>query len=84
MKRWKKVLLTVLAVVLILGVAAFFIVRRMFQTPDIAAGAAAENAVVQTQQGKLRGSTTEYGYQYLGIPYAQALERFVPAQPVPA
>lgn len=84
MKRWKRVLLIVLAVVLILGVAAFFIVRRIFQTPDIAAGSAAESAVVQTQQGKLRGSTTEYGYQYLGIPYAQALERFVPAQPVPA
>lgn len=44
--------------------------------------ASAEDAVVSVVGGLLRGSQTNGVYQYLGVPYAEAAERFVPAQAV--
>ncbi len=41
-------------------------------------------AIVQTTQGKVQGYIRNGIYTYHGIPYAQATERFVPAQKVPA
>ena len=38
-----------------------------------------EPEVVQTTAGKVRGTVNNGVYQYLGIPYAEATERFVPA-----
>lgn len=84
MKRWKKVLLGILAVLLILVAGAFLVVRRMFSQASIDKAAASENAVVQTDKGLLRGSEENDVYQYLGVPYAQATRRFEPAQEVPA
>ncbi|MBQ7746019.1 MAG: carboxylesterase/lipase family protein, partial [Spirochaetia bacterium] len=41
-----------------------------------------EKAVVSTESGKIRGTLTQSGvYQFLGVPYAEAKERFVPAVP---
>lgn len=44
--------------------------------------ASAEDAVVSVVGGLLRGSQTNGVYQYLGVLYAEAAERFVPAQAV--
>ena len=39
-------------------------------------------AVVATTAGQVRGTETEGAYQFLGIPYAEAKELFVPAEAV--
>lgn len=41
-----------------------------------------DKAIVQINSGKLRGSIQNGIYQYLGVPYAEATERFVKAHPV--
>ncbi len=38
-----------------------------------------ENGIVQTTAGMIRGNVENGIYSYLGVPYAQAKERFVPA-----
>lgn len=43
----------------------------------------ADNTIVSTQSGKIRGSVTKSGVlSFKGVPYAEANERFVPAKPV--
>ena len=43
----------------------------------------ADNTIVSTQAGKIRGSVTKSGVlSFKGVPYAEASERFVPAKPV--
>lgn len=84
MKLWQKILLGVVVVLLVLVVGAFFAIRRMFSQPSIGTAQASESATVQTDKGLLRGSEQNGIYQYLGVPYAQATERFVPAGEVPA
>lgn len=38
-------------------------------------------SIVQVESGKIRGSVHDGIYQYLGVPYAEAKERFVKASP---
>lgn len=82
MKLWKKVLLIFLAVLLIIGIVGFFIIRGFFPQKPIQAAEASDQAIVQTENGMIQGSKEGDIYQYLGIPYAHAEERFVPAQDV--
>lgn len=43
----------------------------------------ADNTIVSTQAGKIRGSVTKSGVlSFKGVPYAQVTERFLPAKPV--
>lgn len=74
MKKTRQFFSGLLAAALILSLAAF--VQTTHAAP-------AEDGVVSTSAGQLRGTRTEYdGYRFLGVPYAQAEERFVPAKPV--
>lgn len=82
MKLWKKILIAVLILLAIIGIAAFFIIRRFFYQPPIQAASASDAAIVETAKGQIQGSFENDIYQYLGIPYAQATERFVPAEDV--
>lgn len=43
-----------------------------------------ESPRVQTRKGWIEGTEAQGVFQFLGIPYAQAKERFVPAEPVQA
>ena len=81
-KRWKKVLLIILCIVLVLLLAGFLILRSIFMQPSIPAATGDDRTIVETANGKIRGSLTDSVYQYLGIPYAEAKERFTPAAPV--
>ncbi len=83
MKLWKKILIVVLIVVLIIGIAGFFVIRHFFYQPPIKSATGSDQAIVETANGKIQGSLDEDIYQYLGVPYAQAEERFVPAEDVP-
>lgn len=78
-KLWQKVILIILAMLLVAGVVAFFLIRNFLLPQNIAAASGTDEAIVQTAGGSIRGSMDEEIYQYLGIPYAQAKERFVPA-----
>ncbi len=82
MKLWKKIVILVLALLLIIGIAVFFFIRNLFSQSPIERADGSDDAVVQTAQGAVRGSIEEGTYQYLGIPYARAEERFVPAEDV--
>ena len=48
--------------------------------PAASEGAEAEAGVVQTTAGLVQGVEVGGVYRYLGLPYAQAAERFVPAE----
>lgn len=76
---WKKIILILLAVLILIGIAAFFLVRHFFMPQNISNAQGADAAVVQTGKGSIRGSLEGGIYQYLGVPYAKASERFVPA-----
>lgn len=76
---WKKILIILLAAVLILGGAGFFAVRSMFSQSAIENTAASDQAIAQTTHGALRGSYDNDIYQFLGVQYADAKERFVVA-----
>lgn len=79
-KAWKKILL-ILAALILLAVIAGFIILREIMTPDqIKSAQGTEAAIVETVKGSIRGSIEDGIYQYLGIPYANAEERFVPAK----
>lgn len=43
---------------------------------------ASDESIVQVESGKIRGSVHDGVYQYLGVPYAEAKERFVKAEKV--
>ena len=49
---------------------------------DNAQGSSGENGVITVTGGQIEGTEEKGVYQYLGIPYAQATERFTPAQAV--
>lgn len=79
-KAWKKILL-ILAALILLAVIAGFIILREIMTPDqIKSAQGTDAAIVETVKGSIRGSIEDGIYQYLGIPYANAEERFVPAK----
>lgn len=83
-KRKKKYIFIILGILLILLIAAFLIIRSFFARPQIASSEPSDLAVVELDKGAIRGSEDDGIYQYLGIPYAQAEERFVPAEEVKA
>ncbi len=82
MKLWKKILIGVLVLVAIIGVVAFFVIRNMFSQTPIASATASNQAVVTTTHGDLRGSYENGVYQFLGVQYADAKERFALAEDV--
>lgn len=82
MKLWKKILLIIVALVLIAGIAGFFVLRNMFTPESIEEAQGSDEAIVETAKGDIRGSVEDGIFQYLGVPYAQAEERFVPAEEV--
>lgn len=62
-----------------MGAAAY--IRRRF-TPDTTPGPGQAGEVVTVAEGQLEGTVNNGIYRYLGVPYAEAAERFVPAGPV--
>ncbi len=83
MKLWKKILIGVLVVVLVAGIGGYAFIRNMMrgQSP-IAAANPSDQTLVNTTGGDIRGSYEDGVYQYLGVPYATATKRFVPAEDV--
>ncbi len=81
-KIWKKVLIGIVAVLLIGAVAGYFIIRNMFSQTPIESAAASDQAIVHTVNGDLRGSLEDGVYQFLGVQYADAKERFALAEEV--
>ena len=84
-KILKRVLIAIGVAMLILivaGVGAFLYFRSMFSGPTVEIGEATDDAVVQTDAGPIRGYVTDGIYTYHGSPYAEAKERFMPAEPV--
>lgn len=79
-KRW--LILLIILVVIIAAVCIF--VRSLFSGQQIASAVPADETMVETEKGMIRGSNEDGIYQYLGVPYAQAQERFVPAAEVEA
>lgn len=82
MKLWKKIVLGIVIALVILGIAAYFIISRMFSQPDISDAKAADETSVQTDKGEIVGSLEDGVYQYLGVPYATAKECFTLAEEV--
>ncbi len=81
-KIWKKVLIGIILVILIAAAAGFFIIRNMFSQTPIESAAASDQAIVHTVHGDLRGSYENGVYQFLGVQYADAKERFALAEDV--
>lgn len=77
-----------LAIVLLLliaaGVGLFLYFRNMFggeaATLPTAPSVGEDSTLVETSSGTVRGFVRDEIYTYYGIPYAQATERFTPAQ----
>ena len=82
MKLWKKIVIGIVIVLVILLIAAYFIIRNMFSQPDIEAAKGTDETIVETDKGEIMGSLEDGVYQYLGIPYAVAKERFTLAEEV--
>ena len=78
MKLWKKIVLVILALAVVAGIAGFLIRRHMLTPERIGEAQGKDKAIVETEKGDIRGSMENGIYQYLGVPYAQAEERFVP------
>ena len=74
MKKTQRLFSALLTAALVLSLAVF---------GQTAHAAPAGDGVVSTAAGQLRGTETDNGtYRFLGVPYAQAEERFVTAGPV--
>lgn len=82
MKLWKKIVIGIVIVLVILLIAAYFIIRNMFSQPDIEAAKGTDETIVETDKGEIMGSLEDGVYQYLGIRYAVAKERFTLAEEV--
>ena len=82
MKLWKKIVIGIVIVLVILLIAAYLIIRNMFSQPDIEAAKGTDETIVETDKGEIMGSLEDGVYQYLGIPYAVAKERFTLAEEV--
>ena len=79
-KSRKRIVWIVLGVVLAILAAAVLVIRAFFTREQIRPAEPSDDAVVETENGMLRGSIEDGVYQYLGVPYARAEERFVPAE----
>ncbi|TCD54428.1 carboxylesterase/lipase family protein [Alloscardovia theropitheci] len=84
-KLWITIGAIITSLIVIAGLIFSYIYFRypsMFMTPNVREGSPSNNAIVQTKQGRLRGYIDDNVYTYHGVQYAQATERFMPAQPV--
>ena len=63
------------------GVGSAAYIRSRF-TPDRTPGPGEAGEIVTVAEGQLQGTVNDGIYRYLGVPYAEAKERFVPAEPV--
>lgn len=88
MKLWVKILLIILAILLVtvigLGIAGYMMMRDFMSQQQLGGSEASDVTIVETDKGMIRGSLEGDIYQYLGVQYAQATERFTPAQEVEA
>ncbi|MBQ6491883.1 MAG: carboxylesterase/lipase family protein, partial [Atopobiaceae bacterium] len=85
MKLWKKVLIGIGAVLVVLAIAGavvFAQLRARFAGPEISEVTAADSATVTTTAGTLRGGESDGVFIFKGVRYATAPRRFEPAQPV--
>lgn len=57
-------------------------ILRNYLTMDTAGGDTQADGIVRTTAGLVQGTNEDGIYRYLGVPYAQATERFVPAEEV--
>lgn len=71
-----------LAIIIILGAGIFLVIRNQMAGSTIESAEASDNAIVEIESGMVRGYVHNGIYTYHGIPYAQAYERFVPAEKV--
>ena len=81
-KVWKKVLITlgvILLVLILLGGAAYLWLRHNMGMVRVSIGAPDDQTIVSTTAGQVRGYVSGGIYTYHGIPYAEAQERFVQA-----
>ena len=79
-KSKKKFMWILLGILLLILIAAVLVIRSFFTREQIEPADPSDDAIVETENGLLRGSIEDGVYQYLGVPYAQAKERFVPAE----
>lgn len=63
------------------GVGGAAYIRSRF-TPDTTPGPGEDGEIVTVAEGQLQGTINDGIYRYLGVPYAEAAERFVTAGPV--
>lgn len=83
-KSKKKIIGIILFVLILIFIAGILIVRSFFVQKHIEPSELSNDAIVETPKGDIRGSLDDGVYQYLGVPYAEAKERFVPAEEVEA
>ena len=57
-------------------------ILRNYLTMNVADGDTQADGIVRTTAGLVQGTNEDGIYRYLGVPYAQATERFVPAEEV--
>ena len=83
-KRFRilRILGVILLLLLFLAGAAFLYYRLYFTPPSVSIKAPDDRTIVMTSGGQVRGYMADEIYTYHGIPYAQAAERFVPAEAV--
>lgn len=81
-KRICIVLAVIIGIIIITGVGIFLYFRSQFAAPKVVIGDVTDDAIVETGAGSVRGYISDGIYTYHGIPYAEAAERFVPAEKV--
>lgn len=81
-KLWQKIVLAIVIVIAVIIIAGLVILHRLFSQPAIKEAVASDQTIVETDKGEVKGSLEEDIYQYLGIPYATARERFTLAEEV--
>ena len=81
-KRIFIVLAIIIGIIIITGVGIFLYFRSQFVTPRVEIGDVTDDAIVETDAGTVKGYIGDGIYTYHGIPYAEAAERFVPAEKV--
>ena len=78
-------LAVILVLLIIAGIGIMIFIDRIFpdgnaETLPTSPTAGDDTALVETSSGSVRGFISNDIYTYYGIPYAQATERFTPAQ----
>ncbi len=81
-KRILLVIAVIIGLIIIVGTAMFMYFRSQFAAPRVEIGDVTDAAIVETRAGTVRGYISDGIYTYHGIPYAEAAERFVPAEKV--